>query len=618
MKKFLVLILALIMLPLSFSCNSGNSGSSGNKPPESNVNDQRNLDAFEYSLMNLCGVDAAGRRVEPAFDRKDESTHTVGLFYSVWLGQHQHQQKDIYDITALLATQEGRDALDNMEENDLSRVGEFHFCSQPLYGYYNMADPWVVARHVELLTACGIDYLCIDATNNVVYQKPTFLLLDTLMKFQNQGFRVPKVMFYTNSYSGTTVTKIYNEFYQTEKYDSIWWSPNGKPMIIGITENNKKASDQTCYNPGFDYFITDACKQFFDVKESQWPNGNLNLEDGIPWMSWQYPQVVHTGTGSVSVSVAQHSPETIYMSDMHNHSSKGYDHATRTKHDDWTLGQNFQSEWNTVFENEKDIKNVMVTSWNEWMAIKQNYNGKHGFVDVYTDEYTRDCEMSAGKDGDNFYMQLVQNVRRYKLNAQTASFNYNKMTIDVDNQASLVQWDYVTAKYKDFAGEVMARDYENAAGTFNYTDNSNRNDVTDIRVVHNNNYLYFYVKTLYDVTEYNGEDENWMNVLISTGGDKSFAGYDFIINRAPKANGKTSVERSTGGYAWENAGEAEYRVYGNVMLYKIPLSALGLTADNCRIEFKVTDNITEPGNILNYYVSGESAPLGRLSFSYGK
>ena len=54
------------------------------------------------------------------------------------------------------------------------------------------------------------------------------------------------------------------------------------------------------------------------------------------------------------------------------------------------------------------------------------------------------------------------------------------------------------------------------------------------------------------------------------------------------------------------------------MLYKIPLSALGLTADNCRIEFKVTDNITEPGNILNYYVSGESAPLGRLSFSYGK
>ena len=109
-----------------------------------------------------------------------------------------------------------------------------------------------------------------------------------------------------------------------------------------------------------------------------------------------------------------------------------------------------------------------------------------------------------------------------------------------------------------------------------------------------------------------------MNVLISTGGDKSFAGYDFIINRAPKANGKTSVERSTGGYAWENAGEAEYRVYGNVMLYKIPLSALGLTADNCRIEFKVTDNITEPSNILNYYVSGESAPLGRLSFSYGK
>lgn len=474
-------------LCLTAACN----GAGGNKPPESNKNDQRGLDPFEYSLMNLCGTDGAGRRVETAFGKKEQSTHNVGLFYSVWLGQHQSQQKDIYDITALLATDEGRAALDNMGENDLSRVDEFHFCAQPLYGYYSMGDPWVVARHVELLTNCGIDYLCIDATNSVLYQKPTFLLLDTLLKYQQQGFNVPKVMFYTNSYSGTTATRIYNDFYQTEKYDSVWWAPNGKPMIVGITEENQNASDQTAFNSGFDCFMTDACKQFFDVRESQWPNGQLNFENGLPWMSWQYPQRIHDGTGSISVSVAQHSPVTIDMSDMHDFSSKGYDHATKIKHDDWTLGQNFQSEWNTVFANESLISNVMVTSWNEWMAIKQNRGGRHGFVDVYTEEYTRDCEMSAGKDGDNFYMQLVQNVRKYKMTPQTEGFAYPKMTVDIDSEASLVQWDYVTAKYKDFAGEVMPRNYENAVGTFNYTDGSNRNDISDIRVVHNAEYLYF-------------------------------------------------------------------------------------------------------------------------------
>jgi len=616
MKRFLTIILSVILLCLGFGCNGGKTPSSGNQNGgSSGVADNRNLTPNEYSVMNLAATDAVGRRIETASAKKEG--RSVGLFYSLWLGQHQHQQKDIYDITALLATEEGRAALDNMGENDLSRVDEFHFWGQPLYGYYNMGDQWVINRHVEMLTMAGIDYLCFDATNAVLYQDPTFKLLDTLLKYQAQGFDVPKAMFYTNSYSGTTVTRIYNDFYQTEKYDAIWWAPNGKPMIIGITENNQKASDQTCF---YDYsdFITPACKEFFDVKESQWPNGNINTEDAIPWMSWQYPQIIHEGTGSVSVSVAQHAPSGISMSLMHNHSSRGYDHATKTLYEDWTLGQNFQSQWDAVHSRADHISNVLVTSWNEWMAIKQNSGGKHMFVDVYDEQYTRDIELSAGKEGDNFYLQLIQNVRKYKLVEQTESYKYPQMTIDIDNQSSLVQWDYVAAKYKDFAGEVIARNYENAVGTFNYTDNSNRNDVTDIRVVHNKDYLYLYVKTLEDVTAYNGTDKNWMNVLISTGGSKSFAGYDFIINRSPKSNGKTSVERSTGGYAWENAGEAEYSVYGNVMLYKIPLSALGLTAENCKIEFKVCDNIVKQDDIMDYYVSGESAPIGRLSYSYGK
>ncbi len=612
MKRFLAIILAVFTACLFVGCtgNGGNGTSTSGKTRK----DERNLDEFEFSLMNLCGTDAEGRRVEPAYGKRDGKS--VGIFYSVWLGQHKGIQHDIYDIEALLSTEEGTAKL-NSFESDGTPLNEFHFCAQPLYGYYNMSDPWVVNRHVELLTACGLDYLCIDATNSVLYQTPTKLLLETLLKYQKQGFAVPKVMFYTNSYSGTTVTRIYNEFYQTDTYSDIWWAPNGKPMIIGITENNKRASDQT-RSGGYSDYITPACKEFFDVHESQWPNGTLNYEDGFPWMSWQYPQKIHDGLGTISVSVAQHSPYTINFSDKDNFSSRGYDHETETLNENWWLGQNFQSEWNTVFKNDDKISNVLVTSWNEWMAIK--YTGAMGarFVDVYNEEYSRDCEMSAGKYGDNFYMQLVKNVRQYKLSEKKDDFEYPQMSIDIENASSLVRWDYVYAKYKDFSGDVMPRDFYNAVETEKYTDYSNRNDVTDIRVVHNAENLYFYVKTKENITDYNGTDKNWMNILISTGASKGFEGYDFIINRTPQASGKTSIEKSTGGYVWQTAGEADYRVYGNVIVYAIPLKALGLTSSNCRIEFKVADNVTHPENIMDYYVSGESAPIGRLSYSYGK
>lgn len=608
MKKVLSALVAAAGF-FALACGGPSGGGGG-------VNDNRGLSPFEYSLMNLAGTDAAGRRVEPVESHVKD--RTVGIFYSVWLGGHTSQQTDIYDVQALLATEEGRAALDDMSDNPASRLGQFHFSSRPLYGYYSMEDPWVVARHVELLTACGLDYLCIDATNSVLYLNATRLLLDTLLGFYRQGFSVPKVMFYTNSESGTTVTRLYNEFYRTETYNEIWWAPNGKPMIVGITENSRGASDQTRYPPGgvaYTNFVTPAMKEFFDVAESQWPQGLYN-DDAFPWMDWSYPQRLHGGPQSMSVSIAQHSPTTVYMSDMHEYSSRGYDHRTGVRHSDWEKGQNFQSEWDTALSTE-GVKNVLVTGWNEWMAIKSNNNGKAGFVDAYNEEYSRDAEMSAGRYKDNFYMQLVKNVRAFKYEERTQKYAPPSTAIDIESELSLVQWDYVNEHYKDFSGEVMPRNFRDAVGKNTYTDFSNRNDITDVKVAHNNDYLWFYIKTKDPVTEHAAGDKGWMNVLISTGRTAGFEGYDYVVNRMPEG-GVTSVERSAGGYTWQSAGSADYRVYGNVLLIKIPLSALGLTGGNCAVEFKVTDNITHPDDIMDYYVSGESVPIGRLSFSYGK
>lgn len=607
MKKIISFVLLIAMSLLSVGCDNNSGGSQ--------VEDRRNLSAYEYSVMNLCGTDALGREIVPMFGKKTDYKRTVGIFYSVWLGQHKESQKDIYDVEKLLATEEGRARLFNLTGGG-TPVGEFHFSSQPLYGYYDMRDPWIINKHVELLTACGIDYLCIDTTNAVIYRDVVRLLLDTLKNYREQGFETPKVMFYTNSNSGSTIKQIYNAFFRTDDYNDVWWAPNGKPMIVGIADNNNFASDQLFYGQGFKDYVSDEMKEFFDLAESQWPNCPLNDEYGFPWMSWQYPQRIHSGRSTMSVSVAQHSPQTIYYSDKHKFSSRGYDHRTGVLHEDWERGQNFQSQWETVFDNQNILQNVLITGWNEWMAIKNNANGRLGLVDAYNEEYSRDCEMSAGRYGDNFYMQLVNNVRKFKYAGKNGGFIYPKKTIDITDSKFLGQWDNVKASYKDFSGEVIERNFPNAVGNDFYVDTSNRNDITDVKIAHDDEFVYFYVKTKDNISAYDG-GENWMNILISTGGAKSFEGYDYVINRSPDNSGKTSVEKSSGGYSWKKVNSADYRIYGNVLLVKVERASLGLTGNKCGFSFKVADNVSRPYDIMDYYVSGESVPLGRLNYSYG-
>ena len=627
MKRLLSILLSGCLL-LATAAAAGCGRGTGNEgevtpppdpPPVEKKEDARNLSAQEYALYNLAGTDALGRRVSIADGTKADKTRYVGLFYSVWLGQHQYMQKGIYDITKLESTPEGLEELYDVDSK-VSPVDEFHFWGEPLYGYYSMSDPWVVTRHVELLTMAGIDYLCLDATNSVLYPSSTDLLFSTLKNFQDQGFAVPHVVFYTNSYSGSTTKKIYDRYYRNERYlgQSLWFMPRGeKPLLIGITENNDKASDQTKYDPSFNDFISSEMQEFFDVKESEWPNGNYN-ENSIPWMSWEYPQNVHNG--SVAVPVAQHSHSVIYASSKHPECHRGYDNGTQEVDSDWTAGRSFQTMWDGVFRMEKNVNidNVLVTSFNEWMAIKNNANGlgQVTFVDVFDQEYSRDIEMMKGGYNDNYYLQLVQNVRRFKM-TEGQSYKRKNLAIDIQDDASLALWDIAPAKYRDFMGDALPRDFENAAGTARYTDTSHRNDIVEIRVANDASNLYFYIETAEEITAYNGTDRNWMNLLIRTGKQEaSFAGYDFIVNRAPK-DGTTSIERSRGGYDWVDAGVARYTYRGNLMQIAVPLSALGLIAEDCAIEFKVADHVTHDDDIMDYYVSGDSAPLGRLSYSYG-
>ena len=56
------------------------------------------------------------------------------------------------------------------DDRKVSPAGQFHWWSEPLYGYYNSSDEWVIRRHMELLTQAGVDFLVFDVTNCFTYQ----------------------------------------------------------------------------------------------------------------------------------------------------------------------------------------------------------------------------------------------------------------------------------------------------------------------------------------------------------------------------------------------------------------------------------------------------------------
>jgi len=594
--------------------------------------------AIEYARYNMAGEDALGRVVHPAHgDRYDID---VGVFYCMWNGggsTHPGLQTEILDIQDMIENGQ-TDLLTNGDN-----LGQFHYWGEPLYGYYRSEDKWVLMRHMELLSQADVDFICIDNTNPVIYVEATLALLETLLELHNAGYQevLPKVTFYTNDNSGAQIEKIKSEFYmyQNEKFAPLWYSPNGKPLIIGTTTNN--IGSNVHFSTSITKSLFDAEGQdYFDVKESQWPNARDEDPNAIPWTHWSklIGDNGPTEAGYMAIPVAQHAQVydssignyNINASSMSKEASRGYSPKNDTK-DDVASGTSFKESWSDVyyFAERGTLKGVLVTGWNEWIAQKQ---AGGVFVDVYNNEFSRDMEMmvddatttSVGY-GDNFYMQLVQQVRdvKYKLHNGGNVVSLPSRTIDIYDTNYAISWAGANATYRDFKGDALARNCQNAAngGTTQatYVDNTNRNDIKTIRVAHDSQYLYMYVDCATTITPYQAGDTAWMNVLIGTQyGEGTFGGYSYMINRKPTANSNTTSVHTYVNGEWVQTGTAEYNLNGEVITFRISLAAIGGSPS---IRFKVSDNVQRDSRfnhnpIMNYYITGDSAPLGRLGYTY--
>jgi hypothetical protein len=109
-----------------------------------------------------------------------------------------------------------------------------------------------------------------------------------------------------------------------------------------------------------------------------------------------------------------------------------------------------------------------------------------------------------------------------------------------------------------------------------------------------------------------------MNLFIGTGAPslQGWEGYNYVINRIPNVDGTTSIEKLDSTGNGKMVGAAEYLLSNNIAQYRISKSALSIADSSFKFYFKVADGVQNEKDIMDYYVSGKSVPLGRLSFSY--
>ena len=605
---------AVLACSLAFSATACSlSGDGGSDPAISGydeslrVEDTRDITDQEYTSYNIVGTDDYGRSIMTVDGKKDKEAY-VGMFFFLSLGQHSNHRGE-YDISKI--TQDGEDLDAFQVDNRTSPVGSAHFWGEPVFGYYNSSDEWVIRKQIEMLTLAGIDFIVLDTSNAVTYQSVTDVLFPVMLEYYNKGWNVPKVMYYIANNNGenttypNTLRTVYNYFYATDTYKNLWFCPNGKPMIT----RHELANDT--FLSTFDGGIY---LNFFEFRTRQWPISDYLKEDGAPWIEFEYPQPIHTDW--LSISVAQH--YSVRFSDTIGTHGRGWDEKKGINdHENYGKGLNYQTQWQTAFDYQAEgtkVKYAFITGWNEWVAEKmKDSSGTYFTVDQFNEEYSRDIEPCVNeKVADNFYMQTIRNIRTFNY-SDAKHYVYPKTTIDVSVDDA--KWNGIRS-YVDFTGDCKDRNHKGMVASRTYTDTSGRNDIETVKVARDDEYMYFRVTTADNVTSYADGDDKWMNILIKTDNAKNeWKGYNYVINRSVNGT-ETSVMKADGKGGLVEKGKGEVHVYGKTMVVKVKLSDLGLSSTNYHIEFKVADNVADYDHV-ELYRSGDSAPIGRLNYSYG-
>ena len=568
-------------------------------------------------------TDALGRKVREYRDAGDKKKDKfVAIFYWTW---HQGNDDKTYPVKNI--TEIVRKYPEAMKDYHHPAWGDkqpgFFFWEQPLLGYYKTTDPWVLRKHAEMLADAGVDAVFFDCTNGDITWKDSYeALLKTWDQAQKDGVNTPKIAymlpFGPAPHSLASLRQLYRDVYKPGRYKNLWFFWKGKPCIMGYPDNltdsaeDKEIAAFFTFRPGQPDYVNGP------TRNDQWGW----LED---YPQHGYVKGVDGKFEQVTVGIAQNaSPETKgHCSAFNLPGSYGRSFTKRNgfdpRVDGYLYGWNFMEQWDRAFELDPEL--VFVTGWNEYTAgqwlPKDHWTGDpFSFVDQFDWEHSRDIEPNKGwgDKGDVYYLQLTDRIRKFKgMTAPEKASAAKSIKI-----GKVDDWASVAPLFRHYKGNTMHRDHEGRYDQY-YRNNTGRNDIVGAKVARDAEKVYFYVETADALTA--PSDRNWMMLFIDADRDKStgWNGYDFIVNRVSPQGGKVVVEKNVGNrWEWENVADTRFAVNGNKLELEIPRTVLNLTGNTINLEFKWNDNMQENGNIMDFYVNGDTAPGGRFNFVYSE
>ena len=280
----------------------------------------------------------------------------------------------------------------------------------------------------------------------------------------------------------------------------------------------------------------------------------------------------------------------------------------------------FQERWDDAISCDPEF--LYLNDWNEWTAGMWDKGNKieflrrpenpFRFIDQYNAEFNRTIQPMKGGYTDNYYMQMAENIRRYKgVRPIPVNKGFKKIAID----GSFKDWNKVDVTYRDTRGDVTFRDADGYGG-LHYTDSTGRNDIQDSKVALTKaGDVCFYVKCGSGISPSDGQD--WMLLLIDADQNTQtgWYGYDFIVNKKVVDQNVTTIMKYADGQ-WVPAAEIPYSVSGNEMEISIPAQVLGIPAGSVSFDFKWADNTGELVDPISLCLHGDTAPNRRFNYRF--
>ena len=517
-------------------------------------------------------------------------------------------------------------AMNNFNDPAWDELAKYYW-GEPVLGFYTSYDYWVYRKHAEMMAIAGVDAIFFDYTNGGWdYISTLNVIAEAFRDAKESGIDIPKFSIFSHMGSDSDICyrnlmTIYANCFIEHDYTDIWYHWEDKPLIFGNAVPERAINAVDSDNLMERKLVKDT-EDFFTIRM----NGGRNdrtFDDYWMWLE-NFPQVLRradeeTGRPEFVVVGTAINQSTVYGNGMTGVFSDPYSKGrgySEVFGEDYTEngmreGYFFREQANLALEAGPEF--IMLDGWNELTTVRYDVYGIFKgvvFVDTFDYENSRDFEPVRGPLKDDYYNLLCDFVRKYKgvRPIPTAS---GAKTIDITGDAS--QWNEVGPQFYNYYQDYERDSYglgvhHTTTDEVHHYTTKVENAIKGAKVTFDSENFYFLVNTEKDIrtgvkgflTLYINADRNY-----ATG----WEGYDYAVN----LTGDKVLSKYNG--TWETVGSVNYEVSGNALQMAVKRELIGETG-TVDFEFKWTDSVYNPEDLLNFYAEGSVAPYGRFNYVF--